>query len=382
MKVYLFLSTLLFSLSVFSETCSSVNLVTQDKSPFKQIPVYDQDGIGACYAYSGAQLMDYYLLKNGKKTTRSVHPAWVALKYTKAQRKNTITGGSVRDAITATRSSGNCDYSKVSEALGKYAKLAKVTEAEMLDILESFSLEAEKELKQNSFMKPLLLTKPVLGQDLIGKPINYSTRQYNYKETQRILDKVLVRYKKATCSVNMDYEKLVEALSPLIDFTTNQMMTAILFPTCFGLKTNEFPNPKHTSFKQEQDVTKNIIEQLSFHKAPSGISYCASIWSNPDYPGVVTRPYKTGKDCGNHASIVVGMKPVGNKCHFLVRNTWGSGFSSSTSKWKCLCKHKKTGKFVDDCTNKTHNNGQYTVEGCWMGSDKLSKNVYQTTVLN
>ena len=45
---------------------------------------------------------------------------------------------------------------------------------------------------------------------------------------------------------------------------------------------------------------------------------------------MVTRDPKT---CGNHASIIIGKKKIGGKCHYLVRNTWGKDCSKYD--WKC-----------------------------------------------
>src|SRR5690606_35114876 len=87
------------------------------------------------------------------------------------------------------------------------------------------------------------------------------------------------------------------------------------------------------------------------------------------------------KDCGHHASLVVGKKIIGKQCHYLVRNTWGTGFNSGTKKWNCLCKDRKTGKFLDNCTASKHNNGKYTVEGCWINGKALAANIYGGSVL-
>lgn len=110
--------TLLFILSwsALAQDCTPVNLLTEANSPFEKIPVYDQGQLNICYAYSAAQILDWYQMKKGAGK-RSVHPAWVALQYALARHRNKLEIGHPKEAMESVRDSLNCDFDSVEAAL-------------------------------------------------------------------------------------------------------------------------------------------------------------------------------------------------------------------------------------------------------------------------
>ncbi len=105
-----------FCFSAIASDCSPVNLITENNSPFRKIPVYNQGTINICYAYSAAQILDWYQLKNGA-TKRNIHPAWAALQYALKRNKAKLEIGHPKEAIESLRTSFNCDYEAVEAAV-------------------------------------------------------------------------------------------------------------------------------------------------------------------------------------------------------------------------------------------------------------------------
>jgi hypothetical protein len=111
-----FLLFLILSFNVLADDCSSVNLITEPNSPFKNIPVYNQGSLNICYAYTAAQILDWYQMKNGA-TKRTVHPAWAALQYALKRNKTKLEIGHPKEAMESVRLALNCDYDAVETAL-------------------------------------------------------------------------------------------------------------------------------------------------------------------------------------------------------------------------------------------------------------------------
>jgi hypothetical protein len=78
---------------------------------------------------------------------------------------------------------------------------------------------------------------------------------------------------------------------------------------------------------------------------------------------------------------MVGRKQIGEHCYMLVRNSWGTGWGDWNSNQKCICRHKVTREWVDECTYDEHGSGDYTVEACYMGQNQMSRNIQDITTI-
>ena len=165
------------------------------------------------------------------------------------------------------------------------------------------------------------------------------------------------------------------------------MLASLILPVCnTNIPKPRVPGPQFFFTDKDENWLSEIEDKLDNLNSPVSISYCSKVLSEPAYSGVEGRNIKTNQStfkegCGAHESLIVGKKKIAGSCHLLLRNTWGNGFSDATKNWKCLCKHKTTGAMVDECTNDTHNNGYYTVEGCWIDAKALTKNTFGATYL-
>jgi hypothetical protein len=334
-----------------------MNLVTEENSPFKKIPVYDQDGLSVCYAYAAAQLVDYQLVKNG--TERSVHPLWAALKYAESAKQDRISSGITYNAIEQMIKTGNCRYDDISTALKTWADKAKVNEADIMDLIERLA------------------------------PKFASLYQEVSPPSAEKIDQVIteaINEHKPWCTTGATWDELMPELRELSKLSSTKVLTDLVLPLC-GKNLQPLKIPKLTYYQSNVDAeyATTLDKKLSAIKSPVSVTYCSNFLYEPDFVGV-TRKTKTTKEsydekCGGHESLIVGKKKVGESCQFLLRNSWGSGFGLATEKWKCLCKNRTSGEFVDDCSSSTHNNGEYTVEGCWVNGDVLSKNMFGMTSL-
>lgn len=359
----LLIAILMTAHSAFAQDCAPMNLVTEENSPFKKIPVYDQDGIGICYAYVAAQLVDYHLVKSGKD--RSVHPLWAALKYADTQKQDKISSGVTYNSISEIKSKGNCSYDKITGSISEWATKANVKDVDVIDLIERLA----PKLKNLYNAKTMLDPKAIVSEAEIDVVIKEAIKDHE-----------------PWCSPGATWEALMPELRSISIFSSKKILSELVLPECKdSLDSVNIPHPVYTDSHTDSVWVPHMQRKLSSLKAPISVSYCSRVLKEPDFDGVERKTAKTPEtfadNCGGHESLIVGKKMIGESCHFLLRNSWGNGFSASTQKWKCLCKHRTTGEMVDDCTNETHNNGEYTVEGCWINGNQLSKNIFGMTSL-
>lgn len=359
---------LLFSFSsAWATNCAPKNFITEPNSPFQKIPVYDQDGIGICYAYAASQLVDYHLIKNGAQS-RTVHPVWAALSYAKElEKKNqsqtqNLTSGNTKETIDALVKS-NCSYDIVNRSLGIWAKKANVTDAELVYFLETYIGKYHELYKERTSKSG----GPITERDIITL--------FNKTRVEAI----------QKCSWFATWEQLLPMLKSLSILTAPDMIAGLLAPECTPtVAPLNLPKiqSKYLS-SNENKILGQISSQMDKLNAPVSISYCSKFLSEPEHVGIAKRsifkqPVLT-QECEPHESVIAGKKTTVNGCSLLIRNSWGSAFSDWTKNKKCLCRNKQTGAFVDDCSISTHNNGRFSVEGCWVEEEQIKKNAYVMT---
>lgn len=334
--------SLIFSFPVFAQNCPTTNLITEPDSPFNKIPVYDQDGIGICYAYVASQMADFHLIKKG--SSQRVHPLWAAMKYSESKNRLYLSNGIAYDSIMHIKAKGNCHSNYISEQLSKLVQKGKIQEVDVMSLIEVFAgkMESLYQTKSN-----------VTDQDVEDVILSAITYQQPY------------------CSPGATLEALIPELKALSVTGSRAMLGQLIFPGCQNTEKLDVPDPDYFVGKTPDELTAKLKQQLLSSQAPVAVSYCSKVLFDPSYTGNAKSP-----DCGNHLSMVVGMKEENNQCQLLLRNTWGAGFGRHTENWKCLCKHKLTNEVVDNCTEKTHNNGLYAVEACWIDEGTLAKNAY------
>jgi hypothetical protein len=420
--------------SVWAQSCPTKNLMTEKDSPFDQIPVYNQDGSGTCYAYTASQLANYYLLKKGETKTLEYHPLWVALQYANSYKGKTITGGVADIALDEISVNSYCSYSSVSKSLQIMAREQNMTDHEIIGFIEQLSHEYTTLLKENDMLLPgtggntggpkitshpnkvYKLDRPIVKVETPPKkpekkdkpfviPMEYPKAVIdNLYVKKNFLPKDLENYKPSidqikkwainntiketknfvTCSES-SLKKLAENLIPLMNVANTAMFRKLLLDDCAPKKGRNLPvsHVYSPSNANDNDYKKLLRNHFAKKSQPLGIRYCSEVLKNPNLDAIKDDPAKSRVDnrvgkCGSHASMLVASRPSGKSCEYLLRNTWGAGYGSWTKNWKCACKDKKTGSYFNDCSKDSHPVNKYEVVGCWIPESKIIKNLYGT----
>lgn len=356
-----------FSVKVFS--CAEVNLQTKEDSPLKDIPVYDQNGLGACYAYAAAILLDYELKKNGNSDHSLTHPIWLALKYSQSVYDKSLEGGIMKDAINKIRKIGICKKEVIDEALTDVKKENNISHAQFLDIVE---------LAHDIFKKD-----PKMSVDDIYTTAINKCQAKAYNITNSLQDSIFASFQVE--------EGLFSQVMP-----TTYLKGLLAKCKAENIYKPEVPKAKKSCEKCiDEKLDEKMAEVLNAGR-PVGIRYCASILRYDDYRGIKdsnksgwlassrSEKVKLEKDvenddgtktrgCRRHASVVVGSrKNSAGKCQYLLRNSWGSRAYKKFP--NCLCESEKG--VYEECGYK---DGQPNKVGCWVDSEELTPNIYELT---
>jgi hypothetical protein len=343
-----------------ANACAPLNLVTQPNSPFNQVPVTDQDGVGLCYAYAGAQLMNYQLVRQGREP--SVHQLYLGIEFTRYTRGN-IEYGNTAQAISHLQSSRNCPASRVREALASLVQKATSREEDVY----GFIIKVSERLVE--------LQRQKTQAAGAWRPVPLSEA-----EVTSVLAKTNTEFA-SNCHPGTRLEQIFPEIRAFAIMTPENVLNGILSPFCQQRERLPLPAPRVRRFRSTEDSTAAISETITGGQTPVAVSYCARVLYDPNHVGVRRANTSLASDCSLHESLGVGQRPAGASCEFLLRNSWGTSFGRHTQNAKCLCRHRRTGAFVNDCTNATHNNGNYTVEACWINSGALSANAVEMTWL-
>ncbi len=338
---------------VRAAACAPTNLITQPDSPFRQIPVMDQDGAPLCSAYAAAQLMNYQLVRQGLRP--SVDPLFIGPEELRASGNGTFAGSQADQIIKHTLASGNCPRARVSAALREFVRKSNATEETIIGLI-TFTLMRLSETGGN-------------------RPGPHAPR-----EIQQALTSVATDLE-GFCSPGTRLDRIFPELENLLSaLPAANVISTIFGPYCQTVERLAIPNPTSFRVATPESVAPELSNRLRDGQGPVSVGFCARVLSEPDYRGIDWEKMRVNSSCTiAHEALIVGARPVGQSCEFLLRNSWGTGFGHSTENWKCLCRHRRSGAFVDDCTHATHNDGNYVVEGCWINAEALARNTYRLT---
>lgn len=362
MKPLAVLVVLFLTINSFAQdtSCRNVNLMLKKKwgkaglalkkgrdavnwdSAIKQMPLYNQGATGICYAYSAIQLLDHWRQTKGLRITKKIalsSPLYAALltrqfKESRFYQREDIEGGNIDVALNSIRHFGMCRSDIIQDALNKYAdkkaKEYKVDQRELLEMIYLISTEIED---PNRIMR---MSDKQITKNYISKMGFYHGRDLNDSGNLPKIFKLVAKSKLKGGGV-----------SNLLD----GLFQKCKLPTSIYLGTKKIPNPKEIKLRKgNKKAVQNHIRQLLNKRdaEPLGVGYCSTflkdknyrgtkVHENPGYGGqIVTRDTKS---CGGHASIIMGKKEIGGKCHYLIRNSWGT--KCDKYDWTCRYNAKK-----------------------------------------
>lgn len=343
---------LLFSSILWAgEDCSSVDLNAGSNSPFKKIPIYDQDGVGLCYAYAAAQMVDYYRIKNGDTSyglTNPLYTSWATYYKSRSLIKfDSLDNGGYSDtAVDALREVGTCGQEDVEKRLASLKNEANLTDAEFLFFLETMYKHFNGLFSSGSWNLALRDLKD--GTSLVCK-----TKAKNLKS-------------------ELDKSKLF-AVAPTLVLEN-------LFKGCKSKKVNV---PALDNFSFGSDDKMKVALNGSLKKGlPAQIGICAEFFNNPNYRGLrgFSPPLlrssngNAKRDCGAHAVVVSAQAKIAGECHYQLRNSWGAQWYpyGATS---CAC-ITRNGKYKAQCAR---GEGREYV-GCWFKQKTVLPNTGDVNV--
>jgi hypothetical protein len=369
----------------FAKKCVNNNLYTKKNSPLTKMPVHDQDGSGMCYAYTAAQLVNYELIKKGKANTPKVHPVWMALLKAVFNDEKKLSSGVVSKTLGHLNAlSLSCDYEVVHKALQKFGKETGKTDPEVVDFFEDLAKNYEKQKNINYSV----VASTVVSDSTKGK-FNFEQWMSEAQNAKDKAKKTVIDNMNLSCDPEFknDVKKMLEN-APIEDAT--KIVLKMVFEECWKRpKKVVVPKPKNLILQNPPEQFADLARTFfSVSNRPLAISYCSKALKKPAYKGLKVEDnwffddeweFKNKDECGYHASILVGSRPKGNSCQYLLRNSWGTHHGNWTKSWDCFCQNKKTGEYVDNCKKATHPSSKYRVLGCWVDESSLSHNTGSIT---
>lgn len=331
--------------------CENVDLNKDKDSPFRKIPIYDQDGVGLCNSYATAQVIDYYRFSHGDKSydlTNPVYAAWVTYYQdpTYFKKDSLNKGGLQKSVADALRKNGVCSNAEVQQKLKGMSQLGGgLTEPEILNFLET-------------------MYKHFHG---IFSSKNWSEALNEVADRSHI-----------TCQQQKNFIRALQqeglfAVAP----------TVVLQDMFKGCRPHKVNVPEMTSYTVGTDQTMGKMVTSSFKKKqPVAASVCASAFEDPGYRGLKgdLPPLSRGtvgnakSDCGPHAVVFSGQASISGTCHYLIRNSHGARWRPAGATG-CACM-TNSGQYKQLCSDKE----AAELVGCWFQRKAMLANTWSVDV--
>jgi len=142
----------------FGQECSTINLITEENSPFQEMKVIDQRDLNICYAHAASQLAEFHLRKTGIQ--ERVHPASLALLYSMAKNKTKLEIGHTNEVLELARGKSLCRASGISTLL------QSLSQGDQSDIEILSRIEKENESSVNLLLGLLSTCEKEIKIDL------------------------------------------------------------------------------------------------------------------------------------------------------------------------------------------------------------------------
>lgn len=438
------LSSLLLLLTYISAAlaadCQPVNLYNQENSPLRKMPIYDQDGDGLCYAYTTAQMVDYYNLRlNPEHKLTSAN--WVAFAHKYRNKSimrktfNRITSprrmfgiaepkrlgySDINVAIKDLATVGVCDQETVQKGIESFKRSGKLNDDEFLYLFHLFHTKAKEVRREARKGQGLIDDKKIVAifhealddlieqrkldivDPLLTRPESELTPEElkirRFKEG-KIADLESLKSCDVTGTPDGDATELYQHMRAVFDFERRHKQLVLLrdhvFKDCMqegAVAKVPVPKFKHVGefFATNKKLLDEIDEALDDQKAPAAIGYCAKVLDNEGHEP----PLRLGPHGFPPSPRVLQLTKSENvkKCspHYSMvvgrREKAGScqymirntyGAHFWNTHMDCTCENKNKEQF--DCTFKTHGDQDVTVLGCWINGGNLAESTFSVS---
>jgi hypothetical protein len=402
--------------------CENVNLYEQPENPLHKIPIYDQDGDGTCYAYTAAQLIDYYNFKKNPdhKLTSAL---WVAFGHKYRNIKlmskliNRITHprrmfgisephqlgySDINLALYDIRDVGICDADILKASIKKFRLTDKLNDDEFLYLFNLVSENVKQLRKEDAYIEEDEKKRifDIALNDLIKQREKDILDPVTKLSTVANLNQLRIS-PEITCgptSPTPEAEELYSQIMSVFSFDKKNRQLEILkqnaFKDCFqegAISKVEIPKTEHVGefFASNQKILNSIDKALDTKNSPAAVGYCSKVMSTPEFTppvplgpdGIIPKPRvlqlassKNVQKCSPHYSLVVARRSRGEQCQYMIRNTYGTHFWNKFM--DCTC--EKDGKQFD-CNYTTHGDQDLKVLGCWINGENLAESTFSVT---
>jgi hypothetical protein len=342
---------ILSALSNAWSNCEMTNLYDHSESLNVQ-PILNQGDLNTCYAITLATAYNTQFADKLKLDSFSVAYA----------HKNRILHWTPR----------NLDYSLLSFAYSDIKKkgLCESDEAQIkikflkqnINYSDSqFFYLLKRYFKYKKWHKKLLLKNPELFfNNLLGK-LKKKSSAFEKAWTLSDIKKILI---------------------PILDESLNLSFFKWLGKNPFGQCLKYYPHETLISTargNQSNHEVSSMIQKKLNENRPVMAGYCNRIYSKPNGFDLNTYPrLARGVNplCRSHYSVLVGSRPKGNSCEFLLRNSMGEKYWAP-KEYECLCENVDAKGATFNCKKQTFNENKMKVLGCWIPEKKLLNNLYE-----
>ena len=347
-----------------ADDCSTIDLNAAKDSPFRNIPVYDQDGTGTCYAHSAATLMNYWLVQNGAKPGDLVNPvysAWAThYEPTLTVKQDATDGGNPFNTISELKNKGYCKNDQVESCLSSYKDAFSMSDAEFVNFIEALYESYQATLKKDHHTSLTPQEKKKAFNQVLQNNVNISDD--------------------SKCILNRSLEW--SQISSLQEGPSISVL-ADLFKNCTPKTSlSAMPSPNYNCLPSDKS-TQDKIDQALDQKSPIAISMCSAIFTDSTYRGLKAQGSDTldrnaseniKTDCGSHSVTLSAREKISGSCKYLVRNSWGASWHPAKTQCACI---EENGVYEDICKKK--NPKEFV--GCWYDGKDLIPNTISSTSL-
>ena len=378
---------------------NNFNVYETQWETFKDMPIYNQSGLPACYSYAASQLTEFYLRKSNQLISSNEHvsPLWGAFLFKDKSghlttpmkwAKKTVGYGFSRVAINQLRKFGICKSSTIDENVKNVIPAFPLGEGDVIGLIDLVwankdLVSAEKIVEQiknhRNYLKVLrnyLSYYDVKTQYKSDSELDYQVLTPAVGKVLSFIEDSLVRYN--TKNYYDFFEKAILTNCDQSQNVVNYDLSKV--------------NVSIQMYASDKKVERKLIE--AFKKTnfeyPVAIAYCSNVYKPEDehlrikprlfiLPRIVDRSMNSGENCSGHYSLAVGRRfNSKTQSHdILVRNSYGNTFMPESQ--GCFCRNNNTNRF-ESCQLSKENPifppKPLTVLGCWINQEKLIKTMY------
>jgi hypothetical protein len=375
----------------YGGSCTPINLKSPGKC-YSQMKTLNQDGVGHCYAHAASGMADCSLHNQNPQSFKQSSPlaAGIHLSQDQAAGNSSMSfmekmGRSFLSVFTKNintaddRKKGNIEGDFVCSAFDAIKKRGTCPQSDMFRAFQKFG-------SQKKFLASLGARQtgdPAQGfagtnnneTESVNKctSLKGDSKGYNISKFFSKVGDVVKGFYKSIFGVNnkRDKKNMANAKkrygiksTPKYGNNTIDHVAKEVAKICNG-KLRQLPEDAECEKKMlpSKDYVNDIFDENP--NRPVGISYCSSLLTQPNdgssgssFFGRASNLAKKNLNgsCNPHASVLIGRKKINGKCHFLLRNSWGTG-----------CKKYKISKI--DCDAKSGD--------LWVDADRLMNNVME-----